>query len=231
MRNYLVLGTRDDGKENIGNGIRAVLEAHEGVTVEGRNCAVSDGGFHIPERTPLWWGRFDGLIVSLGKSSVKPFEHQGVQEMYEVVMACLVKPLIAAQRYVDGRGKRGGKIVFIGSYAHRHPFSAGTAYCAAKAGLDMAVRTLGWELTDKGFYTTVVHPYHVFGTPMWEEVQEGVMKTKGMTREEADAYAEKDLKMRPLKPVHIGKIVSNFLLNDTYDHMSGSHFELFGGTR
>jgi hypothetical protein len=51
---------------------------------------------------------------------------------------------------IDGSAK----IIFVGSYAHDHPFTNGTLYCAAKAGLNMAARTLGWELTTWGTGST-----------------------------------------------------------------------------
>jgi NAD(P)-dependent dehydrogenase (short-subunit alcohol dehydrogenase family) len=108
----------------------------------------------------------------------------------------------------------------------------GTLYCAAKAGLAMAARTLGWELTDRGYRIHIVHPYHVPGTPMWAEVERGVMESKNWTKEQADAYARKDLKMpEELAPQDIAKVVHALLTVSALQWLSGQGLNLYGGSR
>jgi len=227
--NALVLGAAPNGTANIGTAIVRQLETL-GWNVEAHNCSNGWGDqYGVPSRVD--WNASDALIITLGRTAIEPFAEIEPETIEDVIRACLTLPLLCVRRWIEKR-TRGGKVVLIGSYAHRHPFSNGTAYCAAKAGLDMAGRTLGWELTDQGVFTYVVHPYHVEGTPMWEGVQQGVQETKGMTREEADEYAKKDLKMNHLMtPDEVAQIVAMLLNTRAAAWMSGSNVELYGGTR
>lgn len=188
----------------------------------------------------------DALVITLGATYKEHFTEVKEHEFTRVLRGCLELPLRCALRYVQAVDKLRGehesetppdkcrlrRIVFLGSYAHRHPFTNGTAYCAAKAGLDMAARTLGWELTDRGYRVFIVHPYHIPGTPMWAEVEKGVMESKGWTKEEADAYAHRDLKMPDLcTPREVAEVVADLLDGGATDWLSGTALELNGGTR
>jgi NAD(P)-dependent dehydrogenase (short-subunit alcohol dehydrogenase family) len=192
----------------------------------------------------------DALVVSLGATYKSHFIDAKEWDLENVLKACLTLPLRCVKRYVEAveqarSGQHGlniqeserdptrtRRIVLIGSYAHRHPFTNGTAYCAAKAGLDMAARTLGWELTDRGYRIHVVHPFHVQGTPMWAQVERDVMESKGMTYEEADAYNRKDLKMPDLLTAdEVASVVATLLQVPAMDWLSGTAVELNGGSR
>src|SRR5690606_21938982 len=63
---------------------------------------------------------------------------------------------LAAQRLV--RLKRPGRIIFIGSWAAHAPHPQITAYCAAKAGLRMAMQCLALELAPHGVLVNEVAP-------------------------------------------------------------------------
>lgn len=65
-------------------------------------------------------------------------------------MARNVLPVMLEQRY--------GRILNIGSGAGRLPIPGLSAYCAAKAGLDMLTRTLAKELTDRGVTVNSLDP-------------------------------------------------------------------------
>lgn len=193
--------------------------------------------YEAPSVQDLYQADADALVVTLGTTYKEHFTEIADWEISRVIRANLILPLEAVRRYVQatGSGDHGDapkRIILIGSYAHDHPFTNGTLYCAAKAGLDMAARCLGWELTDRGFRVNIIHPYHVIGTPMWEDVQRGVMESKQMTREEADAYAEKDLKMpRPLSAEDVAAVVKTLLTEDAFDWTSGQAINLYGGSR
>lgn len=192
----------------------------------------------------------DALIITLGRTYKDHFAEVRDYEIHNVIKANLIMPLEAARRYVQACedeaaerhrvAKEAGSvesyerrrhIVFVGSYAHNHPFTNGTLYCASKAGLDMAARTLAWELTDRGYRIHIVHPYHVQGTPMWEQVEQDVMRSKGMTWEEADAYNRKDLKMPDLLTAgEVAEVIVNLVRNPEMDWVTGP-IELYGGSR
>jgi NAD(P)-dependent dehydrogenase (short-subunit alcohol dehydrogenase family) len=230
----VVLGAKE-GTGNIGDETAQHLRHTLDMEVITEDCYNhAQDRYDIPENMLAeHFADAGALVVTLGRTSMTAFEDTTKEEIEDVIHGCLTLPILAARAYVEQRGPSGlgGRIVFVGSYAHSHPFSTGTAYCAAKAGLNMATRTLAWETTDNGFRPFIVHPYHVEGTPMWEEVQEGVMDNKGMTRAEADAYALKDAKMPLMKPHEIAEIIGLLLTEPKMAWMSGSNVELFGGTR
>lgn len=226
-KTMLIIGAREG---NIGDGIReATTDA--GWMVWTHDSSLPQGGYGVPVIRDERWEESSALVVSLGAVSMEPFSELGAGQIRNVVNACLTIPLEIVSQYVKMRKEQGGKIILIGSYAHRHPFTNGVPYCAAKAGLDMAGKTLGWELTPKGYRTHVVHPYHVPSTPMWEMVQSGVMENRGMDREEADAYAFKDNRMSLMDPYEIGVMVNMLCTLPEADWLSGTNLELFGGTR
>lgn len=213
-------------------------------TAERHGYAPTDKGRYSRFEVPSfdWFKRHDAdaLVVTLGSTYKDPFWEVEQHVMDRVLRASLLMPLEAARRYVQSGGERqdwqappGERyIIFIGSYAWRHPFTNGTAYCAAKAGLDAAASTLGWELTDKGYRVHVVHPHHVPGTPMWQEVERGVMESKGWTREQAMEYAARDLKMPDhLTPGEVADVVRILLEEPSMSWLSGTRIELNGGTR
>ena len=126
-----------------------------------------------------------------------------------------------------------GHIVFVGSFAHDHPFTHCTSYCTAKAGLDMAARCLAWELMPIGFHVHIVHPYHVQGTPMTEEVRKGMQEgVHKMKPDEAVAYQYKDLRMPDLlTPEDIAMMVGTLLNNPTMQWLGGTSINMYGGQR
>lgn len=185
------------------------------------------------------------LVITLGRTNKTAFHELGPFTVDQMIKANLILPLEAAQRFVRATASETAvnrrsatdespirHIIFVGSYAHEHPFTNGTLYCAAKAAINMAARTMAWELTDKGYRVHVVNPYHVEDTPMWETVQQDVMRTKGMTREEADAYGRKDLKMpRPLAAEDVARVIESLVVRPGLDWMVGQPINLYGGTR
>src|SRR4051794_5403436 len=108
----------------------------------------------------------DALIVSVGTTAKTPFQDLYNWDLDNLLQANLLLPLRTALHYVkasegsESEGFDGTRwIIFIGSYGHDHPFTAGTPYCAAKAGLNMAARTLAWELTDRGYRVACINPW------------------------------------------------------------------------
>lgn len=192
----------------------------------------------------------DSLVISLGATYKDHFSELREGTIEKIIRANLTLPLEAARLYVQAalrsdhvrheQARENGMvssfdryrtIVFIGSYAHRHPFTNGTLYCAAKAGLNMAAQSLAWELTDRNFRIHIVHPFHVNGTPMWSQVEQDVMKSKDMTWEEADAYNRKDLKMPDLlRPEEVAEVVVQLIHGGAMSWVTGP-IEMYGGSR
>lgn len=220
---------------SIGEATAEVLHNKFDMDVVTHDCKSPDPehqfGWEVPLGAYSEFVESEALVVTVGRTAMDGFDSISKEEIEAVIYGSLTLPLLCAREYVACREDRGGRIVLVGSYAHEHPFTTGTAYCAAKAGIDMAVRTMAWELTDQKYRVFGLHPYHVPGTGMWEQVQEGVMFNKGMTREEADAYAEKDLKMRLMHKEEIGELIGIALTEPTMQWLSGSSLKPYGGTR
>ena len=236
---YRVFG--DDGA--IGDGSRPPggnLPDDETAREHGYN--VTDKGryqrFDAPSVADFQRADPDELVITLGKTSKDHFAETKDYEVREMLKANLILPLEAARRFVQATKNQTGveinrvrNIVFVGSYAHDHPFTNGTLYCTAKAGLNMAARALGWELTDLGYRVHVVNPYHVNGTPMWAQVETDVMRSKGMSWEEADAYNRKDLKMPDLlTPEEVASVIKLLLTEPAMEWVTGP-INLYGGSR
>lgn len=192
------------------------------------DCRQFGGSYEVPEMH----GDEDALIITLGRTSVDEFTQAPEPDIEDTIRACLTLPLLAAKEYLTVRERQGGCVVFIGSYAYNHPISYGTVYCAAKAGLAQATKTLAWDYSDKGYTFHIVHPYHTPGTPMWEQVQERVMETRNWTREQADEYARLNLKQPGmLTPMDIAEVIWSVLRTPARGWLSGAGLELYGGTR
>lgn len=230
LNECLVLGARD-WSGNIGEWVVNELAAVTGFwRGEGEDCKTRKG-YDVP---PLrHYGRFDGMVVTLGRALIEPFDQLLDGELEDVIRANLTLPLLATQRYVQARGERGGTVVLVGSYAHDHVLSNSVPYCAAKAGLNHAVRCLAWDYGDR-FRFYIVNPHHVEGTPMERYVLDAIKRGKGFTEEDARAYQAKDLRTDAnLTAPEVARVIAK-LLDDPSDEWlwaNGSSINLYGGIR
>lgn len=229
----LVVGVNPE-VENIGAAINRRLSSV-------MRCAGLDiyGPDDIPIIIEFLSGEWNNLIVSCGMTCMAPFEEQRDIDLYRVVEANLITPMIIARRFVganidlrpNSSESQVANIVFIGSYAHNHVLSNSAAYCAAKAGLHMLGKCLAWELTGKGFNIFVVHPHSVQNTPMTHEVIDALMEQKDLDTAEALEYWNRT-KLLPerLTTSEVADVVANLIFTGTR-HISGAAIELYGGER
>jgi NAD(P)-dependent dehydrogenase (short-subunit alcohol dehydrogenase family) len=245
----LVLGAREG---NIGGAIAERLY-RSGWIVTGDDCKIPGtvperydappgSGWHQYEAEGrIAYEDYDACIITLGVTHMEPFREVSKANIEKVLYGSLVLPLECARRYVQARDADGigdpevtvGTLIFIGSYAYDHPFTHCTSYCTAKAGLNMAVQSLAWELAPIGFRVHIINPHHVQGTPMTDEVRRGMQKgIHKMTREEAEAYSRKDLRMPDLlKPSDIAEMVVTILENPVMGWTAGQPINMYGSVR
>ena len=223
----LILGALDNSG-NIGDVIDDNLNAR-GWTTATSDCEAADGSYAVPE--PNHMISFDSLVVTLGWATHSPFESVEAETVEAVIKASLTLPLLAIRSYVQGRAELGGQVVVIGSYGHDHVLSNSAPYCAAKAGLNHAIKALAWDLTPL-FLFWCVNPYHVPATPLGEATVNWMIKERGLTRAEAEDYQRKDLRMDThLEPEDIAEQVYHLLSEPTSAWLSGSSLDLYGGVR
>ena len=257
-KSIIVLGARDG---NIGGAIASRMDQlNDWVTVSD-DCYRDDLRWAAPKYVAAdssELGKYDACVITLGVTDIRPFGDTNDWDIHKVIYGCLELPLTCANNYVRGRrqcgmcGGRmmragsldvcrecganrqadgGGTIIFIGSYAHNHPLTNSTAYCAAKAGLDMACRSLAWELMPE-FKVHIIHPHHVTNTPMSEKVLECIEDTQSVSRMMAEEYTRKDLRMPNLLTADEVAAMVEFLLTvPAAAWTSGSGINMFGGSR
>jgi 2,3-dihydro-2,3-dihydroxybenzoate dehydrogenase len=123
------------------------------------------------------------------------------------------------------------KIIFIGSMAYKSVLNGSAAYCASKAGLSMLVKCMAWELAPKGYDVYIIHPSNVDGAPMARDTIDGLMRYRGISKEEAEAYwGDSYLRGRSLTIEEIAETV-RFLLRGRSEFLSGTDIDLGGGQR
>jgi NAD(P)-dependent dehydrogenase (short-subunit alcohol dehydrogenase family) len=230
----IVLGGRPG---NIGGAIAERLRQDKDNFVHMDDC------LHQPSHTvanyypplPAELSGYDACVITLGATHMGEMGALSADDIHKVIYGSLELPLQCVNNYVKGRREihdTGGQIIMIGSFAHDHVFTNCTAYCAAKAGLEMASKSLAWELMPD-FSVHTIHPHHVQGTPMTDEVQKGMMKgVHKMTREEANAYQRKDLRMPDIiKPEAVAEMVHLLLTQPVAKWLVGGGLNFYGGVR
>lgn len=84
--------------------------------------------------------------------------------------------------------REGLTIIAISSDAAERPMRTSTAYCASKAGLNMAIRTSARELASHGIRVLGLAPGMTEGTRMTDYIDTTVPTLRGWTEEEAMEY-------------------------------------------
>jgi len=127
-------------------------------------------------------------------------------------------------------------VVVITSDAAERPMRTSTAYCASKAGLNMAIRCAARELGPIGWRVFGIAPGMIedtnnYPSKMTQYVDERVSEVRGWTREEAGAYeAQQSVIRNPLRihPMDIANFAVSLADSDT-EHLNGNIFTVNGG--
>jgi len=142
-------------------------------------------------------------------------------------MAVLIKQFV--KNSIDLPTRK--QIVVIGSMAHNHVLNGSAVYCASKAGLNMLIKCLAWELAPKGFDLYCINPSNTAGTPMTEDTVRGLMRYRDLTRAEAEGYwGASNPRVDWLSPKNIADLVE-FILSGKGQYLSGCNLDLAGGQR
>jgi len=225
-RRTLVVGTKQG---NIGYEIWQVLD-YQGHTVEAiehTDCDAAD------LETLVELERYDTIIFNNGETHLDWIEDQPSWKIHDVVYNSLTATMVGTSQFVKHTLNKPYKkhIVFIGSMAYKNVLNGSAPYCAAKAGLAMFTRCMAWELAPKNYDVFCVHPSNVENSPMSEETVLGLMRFRGLSRQEAEEYWSASLpRSNWLQKGDIADTVS-YVVSGEAAYMSGTNIDLAGGQR
>jgi NAD(P)-dependent dehydrogenase (short-subunit alcohol dehydrogenase family) len=217
---------------NIGSAIDAAL----GERIDTDAISI-DGLASIPTVQDIYEGNYRHLIISCGFMEIKPLAQMEAGMVGRIVTANLTTPLAIIRNFINAtttpQPDEECCVIVIGSYGHDHVLSNSAPYCAAKAGINHAIKCLAWDYTGQGYRFHCVNPHSVEDTPMTEKVIEQIKYTKGIvTTEAAVAYWKNSLQLpERLTRAEVGKTVAWLLLDAPTPHLSGTSIELYGGER
>lgn len=104
-------------------------------------------------------GGLDGVVNAAGIDLVADIEAMALVDWTRVIAVNLTGPMLVAQAaYPHLRAAGGGTIVNVSSAAGLAPLRHRTAYCASKAGLQMASKALAMEAAQFGIRVNTVCP-------------------------------------------------------------------------
>ncbi len=104
-------------------------------------------------------GGLDGLVNSAGIDLVADIETMALEDWGRVLSVNLTGPmLVMKSAYTHLKAAGGGTIVNVSSGAGLSPLEHRTAYCASKAGLQMASKALSMEAAKFGIRVNTVCP-------------------------------------------------------------------------
>jgi NAD(P)-dependent dehydrogenase (short-subunit alcohol dehydrogenase family) len=115
-------------------------------------------------------GGLDVFVNNAGTGSRAPFVELTWEKWRQVIQVDLDGPFVcmqrAARRMVEQR--RGGRIIAVTSVHEHVPLMGSAAYCAAKGGLGLLVKTMAAELGGYGISVNAVAPGEI-ATPMTDQ--------------------------------------------------------------
>lgn len=101
----------------------------------------------------------DGVVSSAGIDLISDIETMALSDWNRIIAVNLTGPMLVAQSaYRHLRAAGGGTIVNVSSGAGLSPLKHRTAYCASKAGLQMAAKALALEAAAFGIRVNTVCP-------------------------------------------------------------------------
>jgi NAD(P)-dependent dehydrogenase (short-subunit alcohol dehydrogenase family) len=114
-------------------------------------AAIADGAEAL--------GGLDGVVNAAGLDLVADIEAMALTDWNRLLAVNLTGPMLVTQAaFPHLRAAGGGTIVNVSSGAGLSPLKYRTAYCASKAGLQMASKALAMEAAEFGIRVNVVCP-------------------------------------------------------------------------
>lgn len=223
------------GTSGIGKEIADQLEEQEivvhatGDLTDVRNSGVIQAEIRDVENSGY---SIDGVVYSAGVSYLQWLGSMGVpglQEAKGVVDTNLLGFISVMDALCVGdRRWQPIPVVVISSDAATRPMRTSIAYCASKAGLDMAVRCAARELGPLGWRINAVSPGMTKDTAISDYVDARVMKLRNWSRDQMLNYEER-------QEVVLGRVTKSEIAQVAIDtlfgppHLNGAIIPVNGG--
>lgn len=181
---------------------------------------------------------YDTIVYSAGVSYLEwlgAMDHGDLDKMYEVIDVNLTGFLRVMNTIVPGIpgadsriAENPRKILVISSDAANRPMRTSAAYCASKAGLDMAVRCAARELGPYGWQINALSPGMTAPTGISDYVDKRVPEIRSWTPERAMHY-EQSQEVVPgrMHPNLLAMFAVQMLFSP--EHLNGSIITMNGG--
>ena len=191
---------------------------------------ITDEAAMVRAYDEIWarWGRIDGVVANAGLNIHEGLIHQLSTEVWEQVMATDMRGTFFTVREALSRmvaAGLGGSIVCISSVmAHGGIPIGGTAYTAAKAGVESFVRIVAVDYAGYGIRVNALAPGAIETEMMW------------VTTPPEEIDATRDILHREIPlgrlgtPRDIGNGVA-WLLSDESAYVTGTTIMIDGGAR
>ena len=166
--------------------------------------------------------KLDGLVHSAGITYIMPLKSLTKKRLHEVMNVNFYSFVELARNYAKNKYAAGGSIVGMSAAMLLKPRAYELGYMASKAALEMSVRVLAHELSDRGIRVNAVMPGNV-RTPMMEKVLD-----EYGTWEKTNAGVEKTLIHRWETPEDIAGCCA-FLMSDMAGIITGRILYADGG--
>jgi glucose 1-dehydrogenase len=124
------------------------------------------------DKTVAAFGRLDILVNNAGIESKRPFVEYPFELWQKIIAVDLTGPWLCAQAAARQMVKQGqgGRIINISSVHEDLPMPTNAAYCCAKGGLRMMMRTIAVELAQYNITVNNIGPGAIF-TPIDKDVE------------------------------------------------------------
>lgn len=168
-------------------------------------------------------GKLSGMIHCAGLGKPVPIKVMSEKSMKEIFDINFFSFMFLVKYYLKRKYSEGGNIVAVSALNAHMPGKCLSLYAASKAALEAAVKTLAFDLMDKGVRVNCVVPGPI-STPMF---QEGLERYRGSS-EQLEGSMVKDRNLGIGHPEEVANAIL-FLMSEASSFVTGRSYFVDGG--